>query len=76
MQVNDPRAAPAGAARTITDWPLRENARPVGFAPWPEVEEARPPTPDRKRKKGKREKSRVDGDVGGAGRRKRGGGDE
>ncbi len=33
--ITDPTAVPYGAAPGITIHVLRENKRPVGFAPWP-----------------------------------------
>ena len=41
--ITDPTTVPPRAAPTITVHALRENKRPVGFAPWP-----------KEKKKGKR----------------------
>ncbi len=71
----DPREALPSVTRTITVLPLKENKRPVGFAPWPEVEPVLPVKPDRKRTKDLREKSRA-GDAVGSSKRKRSKGSE
>ena len=34
--ITDPTDVPDGAAPTITVHALKENKRPIGFAPWPE----------------------------------------
>lgn len=39
----------SGAGRSVTIYALRENKRPVGFAPWPE-EPAEAPAPKKAKK--------------------------
>ena len=39
--ITDPTDAPEGAAPTIVAHALKENKRPIGFAPWPEKKKAK-----------------------------------
>ncbi len=46
----DPYTYPTGTQATIVVHPPAETKRPVGFAPWPKEENAKPTKAPRKRK--------------------------